>query len=152
MAASLPAADRRGSTGEFPDGIASPRRWAVVLSILVWPAGAWFVARHGVPFECLFHRVTHLHCPGCGSGRALASLTHGHPLQAIRQNLLLVPALVFLVYQHLDRSMASAWGRPVLPRWRVGLDGYVRTMALVGVFWILRNLPFEPFRWLAPSP
>ncbi len=141
-----------GPAGESSKGFSLPQRWAVALSILVWPAGAWFVSRHGVPFECLFHRFTHLYCPGCGSGRALAALSHGHPLQAIRQNLLLLPALVFLVYQHLDRSMAAAWGGQVLPRWRVGLDGYVRTMALVGVFWILRNLPVEPFRWLAPSP
>ena len=53
--------------------------------------------RSGAELACPFYRLTGLYCPGCGSGRAVRALLHGHLLQALSYNylldLLLVPAL-----------------------------------------------------------
>lgn len=47
---------------------------------------------------CPLHYATGLHCPGCGTGRALHALVHGDVVRALRMNALAVAAIpVFLV-------------------------------------------------------
>ncbi len=91
--------------------------------------------------RCLLHAVTGLHCPGCGTMRALHELAHGHWLAAIRLNALTVLALPALgalwVSGRLDRL------KPV----------WIWTLLVVVVaFGVLRNLPWYPWTLLAPQP
>jgi len=103
------------------------------------PVGAWFYPR------CLFHTVTGLYCPGCGSLRALHALVHGHPVQAFTFNPpLFVGGLVtaYLLGRPRRRPGASSFlGRPAVA-WGIP--------ALVIVYWVARNLPQYPFTLLAP--
>lgn len=46
---------------------------------------------------CIFHSLTHLNCPGCGSQRALRALLHGHPMQAWQYNILLPFLILYLL-------------------------------------------------------
>jgi len=46
--------------------------------------------------RCLIKWATGWNCPGCGSQRAFMALIHGHPTEAIRANLILIPALTYL--------------------------------------------------------
>jgi len=46
--------------------------------------------------RCLFKWATGWSCPGCGSQRAFMALLHGHPIEAMRQNLLIAPATAYL--------------------------------------------------------
>ncbi|MDP9861927.1 MULTISPECIES: DUF2752 domain-containing protein [Streptosporangium] len=96
---------------------------------------------------CPFLVLTGLYCPGCGGLRAVHALAHGDPATALGLNPLvvaLIPVLVFL------------WGRWALRSWRgAPSDGisvrpvYVWAfLALMIVFWIVRNMPFGEF--LAP--
>ena len=126
------------------------RRAGAVSSLLVWPLGAAFVLAFGTPFHCVFHSLFHLHCPGCGSGRAVQALLHLRFSEALRQNILALPALSFLLWQHVDFATTTALGRRVLPRVRMGIGAYVRTILVVLVFWIARNIPLSPFTILAP--
>ena len=95
---------------------------------------------------CHFHSLTGLHCPGCGSSRALHELLHGNFIEAIRLNALLLFCLA-----------GSMWlaGRYVLARWRsqrapvaVPARWLWMLLGLVVIFTVLRNLP--GFAWLAP--
>ncbi len=97
---------------------------------------------------CLFYETTGLYCPGCGSGRAVLALLHGHPLKALGHNALLflsgLPCGALLVWEYLRFVFPGlALREPVLPAW-VGRTA----LALILFFWVLRNIP--AFAFLAP--
>lgn len=88
-------------------------------------------------------------CPFCGSLRAVHHLTDLDLAAAASSNLVLVMAAPFVVAAWLLALARAARGDarllPSLPTaawWVVG--------ALLLVFTVLRNLPAEPFAWLAP--
>jgi hypothetical protein len=100
------------------------------------------------PF-CVFHKLTGLHCPGCGALRAGHALLHGRIAAALSYNLFLVLSLPLIGYEWLSMASHAVRGRrlPPLPL-RAGWI-WALLVAIV-VFTVLRNLPFEPFTWLAP--
>lgn len=90
---------------------------------------------------CPFKALTGLDCPGCGSGRALAALTHGEVVTALDHNLVL-PFLAPLVIVSL--TGASLGRTPLLSR-----RGWARAiLLLVAGFWALRLLPFDALSYL----
>ena len=89
---------------------------------------------------CPFYKLTHLYCPGCGTTRALFRLLHGDIIGTFRNNVLLIPSLVF-VCGLLTFRRRQAVLPPIL--W-----GYV---VLLIAFWILRTIPYYPFDLLAPA-
>ena len=98
---------------------------------------------------CLFHALTGLHCPGCGTGRALHQLLHGHVAAAFRLNPLMMTMTPFMAYASLSYVILGIRGRG-LPE--IALSSRV-TRLLLGIviaFWILRNIPLYPFSLLAP--
>lgn len=98
---------------------------------------------------CGFHELTGLWCPGCGSTRALHQISHGNLARAIGFNLAVVLALPFLTLTglaYLSGRELHAWVPSILRRpWMV----WALALA-IGLFGILRNVPAEPFSWLAP--
>ena len=97
---------------------------------------------------CPWLVLTGTACPGCGGLRAVNDLTRGDVAAALSSNALFVTSLPLL---------AGIWLRSVLLRWRgerrplrpavVAWAGGV-TLALLVVFWVVRNLPFASY--LAP--
>ena len=99
--------------------------------------------------KCPFYALTHLYCPGCGSLRAVHQLLHGRALAAMHLNPFTVMCLPVLAYAAVSYTRVAlgrrAWPSRVIPAvWVRLLAG-----ALV-VFWVVRNLPGEPWSWLAP--
>ena len=99
--------------------------------------------------RCMFHLLTGLHCPGCGTTRCLHALVHGQFRQAAAYNALTLLALPFLLFWAGRWSLAFLRGVPLrprpLPRW-----AYVVLVGGVLAFWVLRNLNVAPFDALAP--
>lgn len=103
--------------------------------------------------RCTLHSVTGLHCPSCGNTRAAKALLNGDLVGAFRQNPAFVIALPFLALGAL--RLWIAWVFPALLRplpftWR-----YAYSVALIGLvvlFGVVRNIPVEPFTFLAPEP
>jgi len=98
---------------------------------------------------CLFHALTGLYCPGCGTLRALHQLVHGHLLTAFWLNPLMVLSVPFLGYVFVSRvvlmqSDRSMWGLFIPAAWIWILLG------VIILFWILRNIPLYPFSLLSP--
>lgn len=97
---------------------------------------------------CPWLVLTGTACPGCGGLRAVNDLTRGDVAAAFSSNALFVGSLPLL---------AALWARSVRSRWRgerrplpptvVAWSGGV-ALALLLVFWVVRNLPFASY--LAP--
>ena len=105
----------------------------------------------GIYPPCVFHKCTGLHCPGCGTTRALHALLHGRVWAAFRYNALIVmslPLLALALARYTRSVFASPQPHP--PRRRLA-DWTWPALALLLAFWVLRNLPFHPFTWLAPT-
>ena len=91
---------------------------------------------------CILHRLTGLDCPGCGSARGLHSLLHGELSKAAEYNVMLFLALPLLAsgfYNKLTGRGQGLWNsfnKPRLLLW------------IIGLFWILRNIPGQPLSWL----
>ena len=102
--------------------------------------------------RCVVHSLTGLHCPGCGSTRAVYALLHGDVIGAVRQN-----ALIAAVLPWLGIALTRCWWRWVrggpfrdalVERWSLRLAPAM--MVGVLVFALLRNTPAGA--WLAPVP
>ena len=99
--------------------------------------------------QCPFHAMTGLHCPGCGTLRALHALLHGRIIEALGLNVLTMSVLPFLAYPFISNVVMLVRGRG-LPRVRVPMFLQVALIAAIFVFWGLRNIPVYPFTILAP--
>lgn len=98
---------------------------------------------------CPFHALTGLHCPGCGSLRALHQLLHGHVFTAFGLNPLMVLTLPFLGYAFLSYFLERLTGVS-LPRIFIPASWIWVYLCAVLLFWVLRNIPSYPFLLLAP--
>ena len=102
--------------------------------------------------KCQLHSLTGLHCPGCGMTRFVAAALQGDVAQAAAYNALGLIALPFVTVWGLQQVWAWLWGttprRWFAPKWH----GRVTTVFLVvlAAFFVLRNVPAEPFTLLAP--
>jgi hypothetical protein len=98
---------------------------------------------------CPFHFLTNYYCPGCGSLRALHQLFHGNIMGALDLNPLMVLSLPFLGYSFLSDTIRMLRKDPGPKRYIPAFWIYL-FLATVILFWILRNIPYYPFLWLAP--
>jgi hypothetical protein len=114
----------------------SPARSATIISVLggVLLGGAAAILYrfdpatvHGYP-PCVFHALTGLQCPGCGTTRALHHLLHGDVAGAFRLNAMLFVVAPFSAIAAASRRFAT---HPV-----TGWGAVVVTV----VWWIGRNL------------
>ena len=141
------ACGRRAATAPFRQGGQLARLCVGILApALLLAALVWFL--RGGHLICVFHELTGYYCPGCGSGRALRALLHGSFAEAFGYNalflLLGVPCGVLLVREYL-RFVFPGLGlrKAALPAWCGPA-----ALALILLFWLLRNLP--GFAFLAP--
>jgi len=120
--------------------------------------------QHGFYPPCMFHRLTGLHCPGCGSLRAIHQLLHGHVAAAIHFNALLILALIFMcgrAIHYFVRDQTASSPRPSPPKEEREESSPSATfvpapvwlwfgLTVAVVFTVLRNLPFAVFGFLRP--
>lgn len=96
---------------------------------------------------CPFLWATGLYCPGCGTLRTIHALAHLDPVAALGLNPLALAMVPFLLFWW-GRWLVNAWrGRP--RRTTLAHPAYLWAfLAVVAVYWVVRNLPFGAF--LAP--
>ena len=99
--------------------------------------------------SCPFHYLTGLHCPGCGSQRAIHDLLHARFMEAFSHNLLFLILIVFIisqVYYHFNKIVLKR------ESFNLSHNKYFTYFVLFTVisYWILRNIPYSPFIHLAP--
>ena len=102
---------------------------------------------HGFYPRCSLYVWTGLHCPGCGSLRALSALTRGDLREALDSNLLLTLSIpVGALLLALRRWRHGDWG---LVSWMPGWGWWLALFVILG-FGFIRNLPGAPFGVLHP--
>jgi hypothetical protein len=107
-------------------------------------------ADSGIYPPCPFRYLTGLHCPGCGSLRAVFQLLHVNLYAAFRQNPLMLLAIPFLVYSFLSRLRYSLGPKHSKPKFVKPIWIWL-VLIIIILYGILRNLPFYPFMLLAPT-
>lgn len=99
--------------------------------------------------ECPFHKYLHLDCPGCGSQRAIHALLHLNLQKAAGYNLLLVLSLPILALQLFCKIYTYFTKRNLVLRFWYNPNTPKIIFVIVMIFWIARNLPYIPFKYLA---
>jgi hypothetical protein len=97
---------------------------------------------------CTFHRLTGLHCPGCGMTRATVAAARGDLAAAFRFNPV---GMVVLPLALLGLGLeVLGWVRGKRLGWHPGPRLAWLLVWVIAGFWILRNFPWWPFTLLAP--
>jgi len=121
----------------------------VAAGFYLWLVYSYDPSRVHIIPPCIFHTVTGLYCPGCGSTRAMHALLHGDIVRALGFNLLAVVAMPFIagaIILSFIRNFTS-WHVPKLD---LGSRFSLFVLVLIMVFWVTRNIPVYPFTLLAP--
>lgn len=112
------------------------------LGFLVYIYGRYNPAEHQVFPKCPFRTLTGYKCPGCGSQRAIHDILQGNIFAAFQQNMLLIISIPYLLLGFAFDLYRST--NPLYLRWRKRLYGTKAiyfVLAIIIVFWILRNTP-----------
>ncbi len=120
---------------------------AVAASTVLVCAAVWVgdpTTPHGPLPVCPTKALLGIDCPGCGSLRMLYSLLHGDLVAAARFNALGLAALVLLVWAYLAWTYGHVVGRRIRG-WQHHRRSAAVTLALVTVWFVVRNIPFAPF-------
>lgn len=120
--------------------------WLASPLVLVGLSLVYFVEPNERSFlpKCVLHQWTGLHCPGCGSTRAVHSILHGRFVQAFHFNPLLIIG-VFLTPFFLWWKVKRPPGKPTINyRWTYVLTG------LILAYYVARNVPSPTTSPLAP--
>ena len=131
---------------------AKKRRTVIWISVLLLVIAGVAILRRYDPRtsawypKCAMYQWTGLHCPGCGTTRALAALSRGNVGEAVRNNPMLIlggPVIFAFVWYQRRRERA---GIAAIPR-------LAWTLFFVMLFYgIARNVPSPQRSWLAPPP
>lgn len=102
--------------------------------------------------KCQLHSLTGLHCPGCGMTRFASAALRGDLTQAAAYNALGLAALPFVAVWAAQQLWGWLWGatprRWFPPRWAGRVTACV--LVVLAAFFVLRNIPAQPFTLLAP--
>ncbi|MGI8950196.1 MAG: DUF2752 domain-containing protein [Chitinophagaceae bacterium] len=111
----------------------------------------FFDARNSNIFpQCIFHSLTGLYCPGCGSQRAFSALLHGDVISAIQNNILMVASLPFIIYSAIIFVLNTFRKKQIIQKIFYSVV-FVRLVFIVVIlFAVVRNIPIYPFNLLAP--
>lgn len=99
------------------------------------------------PSTCAFKLMTGFDCPGCGGTRAFYyTLTLNFP-EAARNHAMALFAAPFLAWIYAQWSIPRMFPsvRWRLPYFTLTPQATIWFVAVWGVYWVARNLPWEPF-------
>ncbi len=124
--------------------------YRIILAVIVLTVTAYYFYYNSLGFlpnfQCVFNRATGLYCPGCGGQRAFHALLHGHILTAAHNNL-----LIFLVLPIVSiKLFEELIGKKIFSETFYSRKFLLPLLVFFILFSLLRNIPAEPFKYLAP--
>ena len=94
--------------------------------------------------SCIFLAGSGYYCPGCGGLRAMHDLLNGDVVGALHMNALVVLGIVPALFAGLAWWI-TALANDKVPRVRIPTWLAVSIPVLLGVFWVVRNVPGMEF-------
>lgn len=117
---------------------------------LVLAALIFVFIKFGSP-PCLFHSATGFYCPGCGAGRALKALLELRITDALQYNVFFTLSLPLAALFLIKLYVWFVFDKEIMKRLKITDKGAVIYAALLGLFFVLRNVPVKPFSYLCPD-
>ena len=114
--------------------------FALIAAVLLAPFIAeaiLFADRFILP--CMFNRVTHFYCPGCGCTRSVLALLHGDLLLSIKYNILPLSTclLLIMLYAETAINVLAGISPRIIPR---SARVWVSVGCAFGLYFIVRNI------------
>lgn len=102
--------------------------------------------------KCISYQLAGIHCPGCGMTRAVHCALNGRLTEAFSQNALVFVVVPYLLVMLLRSLWQYLWQAPS-PRRTIRQPVWVTVtlFAVLLLFAVVRNIPVEPFTFLAPK-
>ena len=100
--------------------------------------------------RCQLHFYTGLHCPGCGTTRAVHALLNGRLQQAIAYNALIFFLVPFIGLAIVKERRRRTHYQPKMTSKTAESLWIWLLMGTLFLFGILRNIPRYPFTMMAP--
>lgn len=129
------------------------RTTAYILLVVVLVIGSYvyfFNPLNGIFYPpCWFHELTGLYCAGCGITRASHSFLNGDIQKAIDYNVLFPLLLMIIIFWMVKIGGIFFLKKTIKPTYKPKW-AYWTLYILIGVFFLLRNIPHSSVRWLAP--
>jgi uncharacterized protein DUF2752 len=98
---------------------------------------------------CFFHRITGLHCPGCGLTRSVHHLLHGRILTALRYNVLIVLISFLVLWTFVAMLKYILYDKKLIIPYMPEKYTWIIIIFIMS-FLILRNITLFPFIYLSP--
>lgn len=95
--------------------------------------------------KCPIYQFLGIHCAGCGTQRALHHLLHLEIGNMFRNNLFL-PFWIFFTLDYLLKKIIWDQKPIIMYRWFPWV-----LLGTLLMYMLLRNIPYEPFIYLAPT-
>lgn len=90
--------------------------------------------------KCIFHSITGLSCPGCGIQRFLHAFMHGHFMEAIHYNYILIILIPYLILFGIEKFLLTG---DTKKRWKNVIEGRVMAIAMIIIapsWFVIRNI------------
>ena len=104
----------------------------------------------GIFLRCPSNLIFGIHCPGCGTQRALHHLLHFEIREALRYNALFVVSFPVLIYGFLLMMYNFIFGTKKTIPFLTNKFVIIGLLVFVLLFGILRNVSVYPFTLLSP--
>ena len=72
------------------------------VSLAVLGAAAVFILSNFELWQCPFLSIFHVYCAGCGATRAATALLHGDILLSLRQNAVIIAAIILALMWYIE--------------------------------------------------
>jgi Protein of unknown function (DUF2752) len=99
--------------------------------------------------KCPFYSYTKLYCPGCGSQRAIHKFLHGDIIEGLKHNFLILLLPTVLIYDW-SIILVNKYSEKNIENILHNYKTIYLILAVILLFWVLRNINFYPFSILAP--